>query len=570
MRKFDIPSLTFPMVEYGPLETPYDLAILRYKGAAALTTADALAAISSGALGPPVKARLPLIEKLHEKLIAHAAGGGSRHHLKSRIDRLKDWLAFLDREGRPLTLATAEARFIEWTDSLLHRQRVVGDINSRSAYRYATTVAALLDAALGNRGGVMRKTRIRRSKQGQAALGTEADKQNLEQTFAFGRALLDTCDGLSAETIRGPLPIRIAYRTGQIIEDWASIKNPIKVKSLADSAPDTRLRRMTLAQRAAWSDDSSLRTRQTLVNLRIESEMLVFIAQTGMNLTEVQGLRNGQFRYRSHLDGYQVHRVYKNRAQHEVEFTIYQAYRPFFERYLAWRAEMFADADDDRLFPHIHSRSDEMPLPFWRVRDQCKKLGIRFIPSRELRRTRINWMLRRSLDPALAAEMHQHTEEVLIREYQRPHLQTTLVEVTRFHAARESAIAAPGPGVCVDPSPQLLPGTPSEAPKPDCTAPAGCLFCEHQRDIDSADHVWSLACFRHMKTMELSRYRPPSKAGMPMPVETVIDRVTAKLKGFEQSNSVRALWVNEAFARVDEGKYHPKWDGYIRLLEARL
>ena len=67
----------------------------------------------------------------------------------------------------------------------------------------------------------------------------------------------------------------------------------------------------SLAARAAHDADRTLRTRFPIVNLRIESELLMFIAQTGMNLQQAHTLRVEQFHYTSHLDGYQV-RTYKN------------------------------------------------------------------------------------------------------------------------------------------------------------------------------------------------------------------------------------------------------------------
>nr|WP_325169700.1 hypothetical protein [Pseudomonas aeruginosa]UGK55780.1 Hypothetical protein [Pseudomonas aeruginosa] len=42
----------------------------------------------------------------------------------------------------------------------------------------------------------------------------------------------------------------------------------------------------SLAARAAHDADRTLRTRFPIVNLRIESELLMFIAQTGLNLQQ--------------------------------------------------------------------------------------------------------------------------------------------------------------------------------------------------------------------------------------------------------------------------------------------
>lgn len=169
----------------------------------------------------------------------------------------------------------------------------------------------------------------------------------------------------------------------------------------------------------------------------------------------------------------------------------------------------------------------------------------------------------------MTAEMHSHTQETLIRNYEQPHLQVAMIEISRFHALTDPAIAPPGPGICIEAVPKAIPGAQPESPVPDCASPAGCLFCEHQRDIDCEDHVWSLSSYRHFKSLELASYRLPAKGSEPISAMATMDRVTAKLKYFKESSKVRALWVSEALARIEEGDYHPRWDGFIQLVEAR-
>lgn len=101
---------------------------------------------------------------------------------------------------------------------------------------------------------------------------------------------------------------------------------------------------------------------------------------------------------------------------------------------------------------------------------------------------------------------------------------------------------------------------PATAVQPDCMTPSGCLFCDHQRDIDSPDHVWSLASFRLLKSFE--EVEAKSNLG-PNPAQATINRITAKLNFIEASSSERAQWVKEALLRLEEGRYHPAWEGLI-------
>jgi hypothetical protein len=214
------------------------------------------------------------------------------------------------------------------------------------------------------------------------------------------------------------------------------------------------------------------------VNLRIEAELLILIAQTGMNLTQAANLKLGRFSYQSHLNGYQVRRLYKNRRKGEVEFEIYSAYRDHFERYLAWCRELLPNDDTNRLFPFVVLRGEPIAhsRDFILVRRQCRQLG----------------------------------------------------------------------------------------------SPAGCLFCGHHRDIDSADHVWSLCSYRYLKSLEVARIRP-CKADDPTehPALAVMQRIDDKLRFFQASSTVRHYWVQEAHARVAEDEHHPRWDGFIALAELK-
>ncbi|MGF6853938.1 hypothetical protein [Paraburkholderia sp. CI3] len=169
----------------------------------------------------------------------------------------------------------------------------------------------------------------------------------------------------------------------------------------------------------------------------------------------------------------------------------------------------------------------------------------------------------------MTAEMAQNAKETLLRTYEDPNHQLAAVEISHFHSISDPTIVPPGPGACIDQSPEPLPNAPSGAPRPDCVSPAGCLFCQHQRDLDEENYVWSLASYRYLKSLELSKYRPPNKRQDPHPAALVISRIGAKLDALRSIDSRHAQWVNEALTRIDEGVFHPAWDGFIQLTEIR-
>jgi integrase len=478
---------------------------------------------------------------------------------------IRNFFRWIDLTGRSATLDSVEQDYVDYADHLLHRVRVLENLSEVTAYAYAITLSNVLNDVLQLKIGLLARTRLRKPRLRRPVFGTLADKQNLENTFAFGRLLLDIADALTVEAIRSTPPVTIRFTTGQILEEWCYLTPLSKWNALSRSSVSQR-------KRAARETDTSFRTRHPLINLRIEAELLIFIAQTGMNPAQAHALKIGKFRYHSHLDGYRVYRAYKGRRGGEVEFDIYSEYRTLFERYLHWRDTIFPSSEEDRLFPFVIRRgANRHLLDFQAIRERCKRLGVPCIRPQKLRKTRVNWLLRRSRDPNLTAEMDQHSQETLLRVYDQPHHQVAVSEITRFHMATDPAIALamPGPGTCAGGAPHPETNTPPQAPTPDCVSPAGCLFCDHHRDIDTEDHVWSLATYRHFKSIELGQYRSPAKDEVFHPAAAVIDRVTSKLKRFEASSEVRSLWVREAAARVDEGNYHPKWDGFIQLMELR-
>jgi hypothetical protein len=300
----------------------------------------------------------------------------------------------------------------------------------------------------------------------------------------------------------------------------------------------------------------------------------MFIGQTGMNMFQAQNVLLRRFSYSSDINGYKV-REYKQRRKGEVLFEIFDEYRLHFERYLDWRREIFPKTET-RLFPYIRSNGirKDRRIKFDAIQNTCEKAKIAWTSPKILRGTRVNWLLRRSNDPDLTSEMAQHHKQVLLEVYEKPSQQRAIGEITRFHLRNDPALAeralmlAVAPGEC-DGTSKMSPTKPETAPEPDCRRPSGCLWCEHHRDIDTFDYVWSLACFRHLKILELGRQPPVKKNSTVIhPADHTIQRLSEKLSWFRESNSTRREWVEESLARVEEGYYHDQWSYLIESLES--
>lgn len=560
-------DLTFPSMSVGVKEAPRDLKRLLFKGGASIRPRQVNQSIQDGVLGDPVPERVDLVCKVHECINGRLVRGGREETTRSQIGTLLLFWIWADKSGATLSLPEIVKTYLEWTEHLLHRFKVEKTLEHQTAYTYATVVGQILDEVLGRATCMFRLSRIKVPKRRKTAQGAKADKQNLQGTFAFGRLIQDICDGLTLDAIWGPpLPLRIPRQEGgEIVLNPNSWNQVVRNKWEKEGIP------------LKYEADQSLKPlfRRNLVNRRILAELLMFIGQTGMNLSQAQNLRIRHFTYSSDIDGYKV-LDYKHRRGGKVLFEIFADYRSHFERYLAWRRELFP-VSEKKLFPLIRPYGVRETRRFnfeQLIIKLCKQAGVPWVSPQSLRGTRVNWLMRRTADPTLTADMAQHAENTLLEDYETPSLQRAVVEVGRFWQRNDPDLIAEqplhsvAPGSC-DGKPKPSSTKPDSAPEPDCRRPSGCLWCDHHRDIDSLEYVWSLACFRHLKILELSKQSLPAKKETKAthPADHAINRLSGKLSWFRDSNATRREWVEEAFARVEEGHYHDQWSYLINNIE---
>jgi len=563
-------DLSFSTAIYGRLVTPMDLKILLYKGGAAENYRTVFNKIASGKLGKPLKERFELIHAIHEEMNASLIAGGSQQTVKSNFSFIRIFIGYIDQSNFELSIHSGMAAYREWADHLYARV-LRKEITANTAYTIAAKVSNILSPICGNGQSLLVTTRLLPSLTHKNS--SAPDKQDLNHISALCHLLMDITNGLGVESIYGPLPVEIVLSNGSVLHEWSKLRKADDVKSLSSHYKGGKwVTKSVIATRSSHENDRSLRTRYPLTNLRLEAELLIFISQTGMNLAEAHQIKIAQFSYKSSIDGYQV-REYKNRRKGEVLFEIFSEYRNHFERYLNWRKKIFNNTSD-LLFPFIRyfGRALDTPPSFDRIKNICKTIDVPYYGPQQLRKTRINWMLRKSRDPDLTAEQAAHTKEVLHRIYEEANHQVFKAEIIQFWKKTDPTLQqigpAPGPGIC-DGIPTAIPRMPPEAPNPDCIHPGGCLFCQNHRDIDSQDYVWSTASMKHLTGAILSGYRPIEK-GVPDTgnhIEMVLEILSAKLKWFESSNERRKKWVSEAQERCAENSFHPHWQYLIESLE---
>lgn len=571
MNKNNLPDLTLTIEHILPSCRNWNLARLLFPKLTGKPKNKAAALMESGKAGEPDIERLPLLIAIRDEFSADIARGTSANTIAYQLYGLNAFYSWGEAHGHRFTKSTIDEDFYAYAEHLYQRFRQKRGLTEESAQTIAGSLSSILTRALERKIGLISYTPLKSSRHKKSVIGTKADKQNLTDTYAFGHLLLTTVNALTPEAISGPLPIRAHLNSGQAMEFWSGHKPKNASKSIPSAQAIEPI-----------SDRLDIRTlqraRSSLINIAIEAHLLIFLAQTGMNLSQAVNLRAGSYRYQSNLDGYKVFSTYKARRQGTVEFEIHGAYRPVFEAYLDWRNLLLPNAGEDAaLFTFVtsprdgggvRSRSFHM-MGFQKIKALCKRHDTPYLSPQQLRKTKVNWLLRYTDDPALTADMAQHSQEVLLRQYAQPHHQRAAAEISRFHADMDPKIAMPGAGVCVKATPLPLNNVPKNAPEPDCQSPAGCLFCTHQRDIEDFDHAWSLVTYRYLKTQELTRQGPTASRTSPAPVEAAVDRLTAKITEFKHKSNTCDMWIKEAVLRIEEGDYHPKWDAFIQLNEAQ-
>ncbi|MEQ7918986.1 hypothetical protein ABQX22_07300 [Xanthomonas sp. WHRI 1810A] len=558
-----LPALTFPSVNYGAAETRHDLRCLVYENGVVGNVRNSKKLLASKNKRLLVE-RLPLVVKIHEVLNGKIVGGGSPLTLRGKIVAIRAFFRWAEERRASITIESIENLYLAWADYLWERFRN-GAIDGEHATNLASKLGSLIDEILGFNLGLHSRTPFCKSKirsRNRSRMKKASEKLDLPRAFEFGRFLHDVTRSLTIENIQSTIPVVISLSDGRTLKEYLRYKpgsKNFRVAAITSYTPPADIITETFS------------SRYPLINLRVMAELLIFISQTAINLAEARKLKVGKFSYKGLSDGYEVRRIYKNRKKGAVEFEIFSGYKEIFEHYLKWRNELYPLEANDLLFPFFsHQRktfSDFAPS-FEAVKSRCEMLGITSILARNLRKLKLNWFARQTKNLQLTLEQGQHTKETYFRHYHIPNFQMALVEISSFYKAHDPTLQAAGAGGCSIASPLAISAIPKHATVPDCISPAGCLFCASHRDIDSQDHAWSLASYRHYKTLELATYKSQLIQHNSNPCALAIDAVTSKLRSFAESNQNRAKWVKEALDRVAESHYHPKWDGFIQLLEA--
>lgn len=556
-----------------------DLSRFLYYGAGKYKSNIALKLISQGKLGLPIPERMELLITIKEEMTTRLVSGHSYHSLPSYLVNISQFLRFLEKQKLPFDLDSLEENFLLWADHLyLSSKGKSKTLKPGSAYTKAMALSSIFSSILNSKLSLMKKTRLKKPVNINRSISKNSEKQNLEKSFRQGTFLVDIVTGLSVEAIYGALPLKIPVRDEfndkGFIKLYAGLTDlGMKTEGKEKLCYKEKVKYSRRAKKRAQTNVISGKNaakRWQLVNLRIQAEFLIFLAQTGMNLAQAKELKRGSLKYRLTGDNWEV-RSYKNRKGGEVTFNIHKSYKPFMERHRSFISHFFPKSE--YFFPLFknHGKGESIVRSglesLYILHTTCVEYDIPWTAPSNLRNTRINWILRRSGDLDLTAEMAQHTVKVLKNNYEKPSQQRAMTEITQFWNEHDpiskSDLEASIIASSCNGRPESVDYKPESVVEPNCISPSGCLWCRHHRDSDTEDYVWSLVSMWHVKKIEAAM----NLTRQEVPADLSIERLANKIAWFRNSTPIRAQWVREAKCKIEEGEFHPNWSSIIDFLE---
>ncbi|WP_374855146.1 hypothetical protein ACEWX4_13550 [Acinetobacter indicus] len=560
-----IPKLIIDNIIYGSHEIKWDLSILLYKDAVLESRRLVGELIENGDFGKPIFERLGFVVKIYEYFCFNINKGIAVRTIKGELEKLFLYFKWCEKLERNINEETYEKNFIDWANSTLEQVKL-GKVKSYSNYKKCTVVARVLARSMGidiAKPGIhlMNKTRLVRYKEN-LSLTTHSDELDFNK---FGWFLKDISDGLSLDVVRGVLPIRLKLRNGKELVLKGSLMDENiefdKYRYFSDK------KNVLEARRALYPHESLLdkHKRSKILNLRIETELFIFINQTGMNLSQARSLKIDDYRWQTDNEYYSVFKVYKGRRQGEASFKCFKEYRVILQRYIDWLKSIGFNSGDS-LFPYLSRgiiKADKNKGSPELIRDICFELDITYYNISKIRKSRSNWFDEKNESVEDIEEVMSHSVETFNKNYKKINFDKAIKEISNFNNQSIELLKSSGAGLCSSNKNPPISIDDDFDIKPDCSSQEGCLFCVYHRDILSFDYFFRLATHAYIKEIELS-INPAIESH---PAKLVINKINEKLDALSKVSIKEKKSVLKARSEVRSGNYHPEWADLIEILE---
>nr|WP_010130804.1 hypothetical protein [Microbulbifer agarilyticus] len=506
-----------------------------------------------------IKERLPFVEAATDHFNHEVTRGTSESSIYTYVNDMNNFMKWIDENKVQISLDdnTLEKIFLAYDEFCYLRAWGNKKIKPITAYKAVFNVAQSLSKILERPAHAELKYLSRTIKAYSAPRKTSvspaAEKQHLSSSQLLGYYCVDISDSISIESIYGQLPL--AVNTINLDGAPHEIKMPLGLINMLNYKGK---RKSESARTLCKPTEKIDKFRGSLIRIRILAELVIFVYQTGMSVSQILQIERKRFSYKLQGNNDWLVTCYKGRKQGPIKFTIYKDYKKRLKNLIKFVDHFFPDKLE--LFPVSYKSSKGRgSVAYKTLTSQLRRDGIPWVPPRITRNTRANFLNRMTGDSDLSAEMNQHTREVFRRDYNRPSQHRAMAALTKFWPEQPVSLINSGCGA----QPESCADKPLEVIAPNCVNESGCLWCTSHRDIESEDYVWSLATFRHLKLIEAAQ---PVKREIP--ADLVVARLSEKIEAFKELNHASKKWVSEALMRIEEGCYHSTWKNVINFWES--
>ncbi|MBT1451202.1 hypothetical protein KJ365_09955 [Glaciecola sp. XM2] len=280
--------------------------------------------VEEGKLGEPLMLREPLLQKFKEEAESRLARGDSYVSVKNIVGAIRSLYQFIDTHNLIASEDTLQSNFLQWAawldrvSSSKRNRKMSGNTAHGIASRLSGFIGSTFEIPYGER--FIFKTRLTKTVHAKRATGRLAEKQNLEESFLFGRFIYALATGINRDTLCDSKP--------KVIVPFKHLSRTID---------------LTFEKNFVSSNLSKCK-KYRIINCRIDAELLLFVSQTGMMPGEALKLRRTTYKYKPLGDEYEV-REYKNRKSGEVFFFIHKEYRKHFQNYVEFITEFMPEGD---------------------------------------------------------------------------------------------------------------------------------------------------------------------------------------------------------------------------------
>lgn len=326
------------------------------------------------------------------------------------------------------------------------------------------------------------------------------------------------------------------------------------------------------------NDDYRHFYRRRLALLAAEAFTMLFISNTGMNLSQINSLRwGGDYNVDKEYQGY---RTIKYRSNNKPqEFIVTSSFLPLFRKYLKLRAYLVSDSVPLLFFTLDGALASAKPLPqsFSMYFNQKLRNNVGMssprVTAREWRAHKADWLIRNT-DPGTTAIMLQSSERTVLKHYAEGSDSVCAEEMTNFYDCLDKISYSFSE---VNASSTEIPAghcNQYDSPEPDandvpilpkCSTASSCLYCSHHRVIVDETDIRKLLSLRFL-TIE-TRQLAANEAHFVDIVGPMLDRIETILNSIASADKTHKLLIERIRKEVtDEERLDPYWARKYQLL----